>query len=498
MLIILMIFLIFSSITVLIVKRNKETFYLFGMCISLAIMLSGISLYIAKKGGISRELQDFFFLTIEIKTRIQYFLITLDQLGFTIAVGRYLFPMFLLLLGLHYSMIPWLRRNLWVSRITFLIPCMSLIIYYPSVFRFITNNNPLIQQVIISSTVFWIVIFIIVPVFLLLYEAYSIRMKFFQRKFILITSYIFSISLLYLLYFGQDPAQVYQFYFSDFVWKHGIYYMNSTLSIPAYILIVLLNVIFAIIGFVSLLKYTHEVFETSRKEITIQRKFEAISSGTSVFVHSIKNQLLANRVIFKRINNMYKEDKVDINKLGEYTYQLSKQNENILLRIEELYRSVKTTVVHLVPIKLNVLIENSIERFQHKYPNKTVEVSLMTNAYVLADKMHLSEAIYNLLTNAQEAVNDSDMKEDGEVTVSCYNVRLYTVIEVKDNGVGISKDEIGKICEPFYTKKNSNYNWGMGLHYVRMIAKEHFGSLRFESKEGYGSTFYLLLPKFKE
>lgn len=497
MLILLMVILIIASIIVLLVKRNRESFYFFGMCVSLAIMLTGILMYISKKGGISKELQEFLFLSVGIKSKLQYFVITLDNLGFMIAIGRYSFPLFLLLVALHYSMIPWIRRSPWLIKIAFIMPILSLIVYYPTIFRVITKNNPELQQLIINCSMAWIILYVILSLFLLLYEAYSINMKFFRRQFYLIVTFLISLCLLYLLYFGQDPAQVYQFYTAEFVWKQGIYYMNFILSKFTYSTIVIFSLICAVVGFTSLLKYTKEIFEASSEEIITQRKFENISFGTSVFVHSIKNQLLANRVIHKRLVKLYEEDSVDYDKVKEYIERLSSQNEGILARMDELYQSVKTNAVHLTPIFLSEVIESSIERFEKKYPNYIINISINKNPTVLADLTNLGEAIYNLLTNAQEAINQAGLGETDKVSLICYTNRLYTVIEVRDNGIGISKGEMKKIFEPFYTSKNTNYNWGMGLHYVRVIAQEHFGNLRFESKIGEGSVFYLLLPKFK-
>ena len=84
----------------------------------------------------------------------------------------------------------------------------------------------------------------------------------------------------------------------------------------------------------------------------------------------------------------------------------------------------------------------------------------------------------------------------GSFPFLCHNERLYTVIEVRDNGIGLSKSKAKKIFEPFYSSKNSNFNWGMGLYYVREIVKSHLGSIRVESKEGEGSSFFILLPKY--
>lgn len=85
----------------------------------------------------------------------------------------------------------------------------------------------------------------------------------------------------------------------------------------------------------------------------------------------------------------------------------------------------------------------------------------------------------------------------GNISLLAHNERLYTVIEVRDNGRGMTKSQLKKIFEPFYSSKNSNSNWGMGLYYVREIVKSHLGTLRIESKDGEGSSFYILLPKYQ-
>ena len=498
MLLLLMLFFIIASILLLIIRRNKESFYILGMCLSLAIQLSGILIYIAKKGGISRELQDFFFLSLKIKTKIQYLLITLDLLGSIIAIGRYIFPLFLMLLAIRYTMIPWIRRARWLNVAVLICPIISLILYNPKVFRLITLNRADLQSVIITFSSVWIVIYVVIAFILLIIELFSITMKFCKKQFIQIIILITSISIVYLLYCGQDPAQVYQFYSNDFLWRNGIYYMNSTLSIPAYIAIVVGNVIAGILGFASLLKYTQGNYKDSREDFVMKNKFDGVSFGASVFVHSIKNQLLANRVIHKRIQQLYEKETIDVQQLKEHINTLSVQNEIMLTRLDELYRSIKSNSIYMTPVLAEEIVQYAIERFHGKYPGKHVEVELRTKATVLADKVHLCEAIYNLLVNAQEAVMDANRGDTGKVSLIIHNERLYTVFEVSDNGTGISDKVMKKMFDPFYSSKNSNYNWGMGLYYVRAIAKGHFGNLRYESKVGEGSSFYILLPKYME
>ena len=59
-----------------------------------------------------------------------------------------------------------------------------------------------------------------------------------------------------------------------------------------------------------------------------------------------------------------------------------------------------------------------------------------------------------------------------------------TVLEVRDRGTGIPPTDIKHIFEPFYSGKNTNFNWGMGLYHVRTIVRSHLGSIRVENRPG--------------
>src|SRR5699024_11572721 len=152
MFIILISVLLISSILVLIAKRNKETLYMFAMFISLAILVVGIMIYIAKKGGISSQLQTFYFMNIGIKIYFQYLLITLDNLGFIVAIGRILYPLFVLLLAINYTVLPWLLRRKWIKKYIIMLLVVSLICYYLILFfAYFENNN-----ILYIFTNFWI------------------------------------------------------------------------------------------------------------------------------------------------------------------------------------------------------------------------------------------------------------------------------------------------------------------------------------------------------
>lgn len=122
--------------------------------------------------------------------------------------------------------------------------------------------------------------------------------------------------------------------------------------------------------------------------------------------------------------------------------------------------------------------------------------------------VHLGKTLMNLVTNAVEALST-----EGEVTIqtgNCYLNRSiqgynrrregeYVIMRVSDNGKGISKEDIGKIFEPFYTKKiMGKSGTGLGLAVVWGTVKDHNGYIDVHSEEGKGSTFTLYFPVTKE
>ena len=135
-------------------------------------------------------------------------------------------------------------------------------------------------------------------------------------------------------------------------------------------------------------------------------------------------------------------------------------------------------------------------RFHQKYPDRAAAVALCDEGLILADKEHLAEAVYNLLCNGQEAIAEAGRESVADLRLTIRRQRLYTVLEVHDNGKGISRTDRLKIYEPFYTSKNTSYNWGMGLYYVRNIVKSHYGTLRIESHPETGTSFFIMLPSY--
>lgn len=104
------------------------------------------------------------------------------------------------------------------------------------------------------------------------------------------------------------------------------------------------------------------------------------------------------------------------------------------------------------------------------------------------DPEQIKQVFYNLFINALEA-----MPEGGKITVDLVEDPGQIVIHVKDTGIGMSKDEIGKIFQRFYSTKS--YGLGMGLAITRRIVEAHQGTINLQSERGKGTVVMVTLPK---
>lgn len=496
MLLVVLLFLAVSSIGLFFLKRDQQTVCLLGLCFSFIFMFVGITIYLAKTGGLSPEQKMFLFFDTHIQRRLSYLIFPLRRLGYMIAVGRYLFPPFLLLIAVHYSMIPAVLRFKKSAAVVFLVPFVTLVVYYPDIFFRVVRSRFALQVVLMKLTQGWIFVYVILAVGLIVYEYKDMTIPYSKRQFRYIMVFILSVTVQYSIYCTQDPLQVYQIYSTEYMRFSGRLYANSLMSVQGWYLFTGFTLVSVVLGFWNLKNYMMISWEENRDDVSIQRKFDTASMGVSVFVHSIKNQLLSNRVLCKKIRKELAGENPDLEKLTGYADMLDDVNESMLGRMEELYKSIKKSSLSLCPIKAGRIVETTLTLFHKKYPDVEVRVSGDTEESLLGDEQHLGEALYNLLTNAHEACLMSGKPEE-RLEMVVHGERLYVGFEIRDNGPGITKQEQRRIFDPFYTSKNTNFNWGMGLHYVREIVKSHFGKLRLESRWGEGSSFFVTIPRYE-
>lgn len=144
-------------------------------------------------------------------------------------------------------------------------------------------------------------------------------------------------------------------------------------------------------------------------------------------------------------------------------------------------------------VKISTIVKRAVEPLLIPIELKSQHLIIKSDQkqVLFCDELWTSEALLNMIKNAHEHT-----KEGGTITISWEDNPLFTSIFIKDDGEGISEEDIHHIFERFYKSKNSRSDSiGIGLNMARQIIKREQGEILVESEEGKGTTFTIKLYK---
>jgi two-component system phosphate regulon sensor histidine kinase PhoR len=243
------------------------------------------------------------------------------------------------------------------------------------------------------------------------------------------------------------------------------------------------------------------------------------------FIYSIRvilNQKKNTRIKTDFINNMTHELKTPIATIGlacealtDKNIKLDNTSQNRFLKTiksenERLGKLVENVLESSVSVKANPelklevfnieeVIKKAIKSIQLSYNTRNGKIKtdfLAQNKIIEADKLHITNVIHNLLDNSLKYSSKSPL-----VTISTRDVIGGLIIRIKDNGIGIAKDNHKRIFEKLFRVPTGDLHnvkgFGLGLSYVKSIIDLHNGKIMVESKLGNGSTFTVNLKSSK-
>jgi len=187
-------------------------------------------------------------------------------------------------------------------------------------------------------------------------------------------------------------------------------------------------------------------------------------------------------------------------RLFTYTGIIHDEAARLNMQVERVLQTVKAErrefQLNKEMIDLHKLIKAIIESFNVNAKNQKGEIKLNLAAShftIHADKHHLTNVIFNLLDNAVKYSDKSPV-----ITVSTLNEGNKILLSVTDEGIGIKKEYLTKIFDKFFRVPSGNIHtvkgFGLGLSYVKSIAKLHHWKIKVKSEPSKGSTFTIVIP----
>ncbi len=225
-------------------------------------------------------------------------------------------------------------------------------------------------------------------------------------------------------------------------------------------------------------------------EILRSQKFAALGVMAGGIAHEIRNPLA---ICSSAAQFLLKED-IGPEFQKECAEKIYAGIQRTSIIIENLLRYARpSTRLNMEEVSINALVKETVLliRNQAKIRKIIININLCPgNVMVYANTSMLQQVLINLFLNAIQAMPDS-----GVITLSIISSGRDVILKLVDNGPGISKQNLDKIFDPFYTTSPVGRGTGLGLSISYSIIKQHMGTVEVESKEGEGCTIIVRLPR---
>ncbi|MCH4552032.1 sensor histidine kinase [Aestuariibaculum lutulentum] len=228
--------------------------------------------------------------------------------------------------------------------------------------------------------------------------------------------------------------------------------------------------------------------EESAIQLARSEREQAWREMAKQVAHEIKNPLTPMRLTVQNFQRKFNPEDENINeKLDEYSKTLIQQIDTMSAIASAFSNFAKMpaqqnetlNVVKVVKLALDIFTEDYI----HFHANEEEIIAKF-------DRTQLIRVITNLVKNGIQAIpEDRDPKIDIEVSSTNKDV----IMTIRDNGSGISEENIDKVFEPKFTTKSSGM--GLGLAMVKNIVETYRGSITVTSENNVGTTFKVMFPK---
>jgi signal transduction histidine kinase len=229
-----------------------------------------------------------------------------------------------------------------------------------------------------------------------------------------------------------------------------------------------------------------EIERLHRTQMSRAEHFATLGEMATGLAHEIRNPLAGIAGVIEIISRdlpsssparaVVKDVRQEINRINHIVTDLLQTARPHPPKIGK--SDLNTTVEHAVMLGRQQGLSKGIEITLHKYPS-------LPELEHDSDQIH--QVLLNLLLNAIQAID-----RNGKVAVTIELQGSSAVVEVRDNGRGISPENLPNIFRPFFTTKGDGT--GLGLSLARRIVEDHQGRIDVTSTVGQGSTFAVVLP----
>jgi len=254
-----------------------------------------------------------------------------------------------------------------------------------------------------------------------------------------------------------------------------------------------------------------ETVDTEKKELgrqlVVAGRLAEIGEMSAGFAHEINNPLQIMKSELTLIDTLFSDlrergelkDSADLADIIDSLKQIKSQVDRCGGITQGLLKFARKKESQAKPLNLNTFLPEVTRLIESKASVEGIEINYDLSEgvpEVQADPAHLEQVMVNLLNNAIYAIVEQHGSYGGQIELGAKpSSDNKVVISLKDNGAGISPENLQKIFTPFFSTKPVGQGTGLGLSICYGIIAEMGGFMEVESRKGVGTTFYIHLPK---
>jgi two-component system phosphate regulon sensor histidine kinase PhoR len=244
------------------------------------------------------------------------------------------------------------------------------------------------------------------------------------------------------------------------------------------------------------------MFVISLRTMYAQRRLDQMKTE---FVNNMTHEIKTPLATIGLACEMLRDESVSQDKSMQQNFIgiINDENQRLRVLVDTMLQSAKMANKNFKisprEVDVNPLIEKVAQSFSLTLTNRGGSIQLhldATPSVVVADELHLTNLIFNLIDNGIKYSNQAP-----RITVSTAIVTdsaSWFTISVSDEGIGISKEDQKHVFDKFYRVSTGNVHnvkgFGIGLSYVAQVVRLHCGKITLQSEPGHGSTFTIYLP----
>lgn len=222
-----------------------------------------------------------------------------------------------------------------------------------------------------------------------------------------------------------------------------------------------------------------------------QQKVSSLAFLSTSIAHEMKNNLGAIRLILEGLLNSDFGDLADSSMRKKYLTMAYNQLVETVKTPERLLKLARYSDTEYSDINVNTAVNDMMLMIDYEAKRR----GIIINTYIEKDlslwgnEADFKMVILNLSQNAIKAMPDG-----GELVISGERKGKYTVLKIRDNGIGIEEEQMKHIFEPFYSANSHAKSSGLGLAIVSSLIEKWQGKISVKSKSGKGTEFTLKIP----